>query len=428
MKKRVVLTIFLVLLALVAAAIARNLSFGRNRLDTAVPVRSHTVVRGVLSDRVSGNGSFKADTAVGVGSQVSGEVQAVLVKEGDLVRKGDLLLKLKDGDYALNVEKLKAALDNARRGASQSLVTLRAQYRSARATLDDAQRLYGRNKELLASKAISEDSFQKSEQAQASAAVALQSAREQLNLRCGLPLSAEPPLSSEGDAGIIESSPEVEQALLNVRSAEDSVTRCVITAPMAGTVTQVKPSVGDTVAPSTPLVRIETLSSMLAEIQIDEVDIGKVHEGQAAEITSDSLLGARLSGTVVSIAPTITSLGSARASVVRVRIDPTALILRSGASCTARIVTSMKSDALTVPLSGFFAEEASTIAYVLEPLPAGKGARRTEVFRLVRREIKTGISDVNSVEVLSGLSEGERIAVGNLKLLRDGIYVTAKAE
>jgi HlyD family secretion protein len=358
---------------------------------------------------------------------VTGEVTSIRVSENSVVNAGDLLLTLRDDDYALAAQKTKASLASARNGVRQSLVTLRAQYRSAAAVLSDALRTFKKNKELYSSKSISEEIYQKSSDAVENAKVSLQSAREQLNLRCGSPLDAEPVLSSEGDDRIIESSPEVEQALLGVRSAEDNVRKCSITAPMTGTVTDVRPSVGDVVAPSTPLVKIETLDDMLAEIQVDEVDIGKIYLGQTAEITSDSLIGQTLHGIVKTIAPTVTSLGSTRAALVDVRVAREASILRSGASCSAKITTSTKPGALLIPLAAFVTEENAAFAYLLTPT-GKKNGKGMDVYLLSRRQIKTGVSDVNSVEIVEGLSEGDRIAAGNLKLLRDGIMVTARAE
>jgi RND family efflux transporter MFP subunit len=419
------------ILVLVAAVVVLNVTLRGSRYDTAIPVRGYVVARGKLEDRVSGNGTFVPRTSVTVVAQVSGEVQAILVKENDRVARGTVLLTLRDDDYRLTVAKMQAALDSSRRGVRQSLVTLRAQYRSAVAALTDARRTLDKNKELFAAKSISEEVYQRTADAVDSANVNLQSAREQLDLRCGLPLEAEPPLDSSKDDQIVEGSPEVEQALLSLRSAQDSLARCVVTAPAAGTVTRIQPSPGDVVAPSSPLVRIEDLADMLAEIQVDEVDIGKIHVGQSAEITSDSLIGVTLRGTVDTIAPTITSLGSTRVSLVDVRIDRTGLAadatLRSGASCTGRITTSIKQDALLIPLASFVTEENVTSVFALTS-SGKKSSGGVDIYQLVKKEIKTGASDVNAVEVTEGLAEGDRIAAGNLKLLRDGILVTLRKD
>lgn len=433
MKRRTVLYVIGAILILAAAVVILNLTLRGSKFDTAIPVRGFVVATGKLEDRVSGNGTFTPKSTVTVVAQVSGQIQSIMVDENDRVEVGTVLVTLRDDDYVLTLRKMKASLDSVRNNVQQSLVTLRAQYRSAVSTLTDAQRTLDKNKELFAGKSISEEVYQRSSDALESAQVNLQSIREQLDLRSGLPLDAEPSLDGSKDGEIIEASPEVEQALLSVRSAQDSVDRCTITAPAAGTVTKVEPSVGDMVAPNSPLVRIEDLRDMLAEIQVDEVDIGKIHVGQPSEITSDSLIGITLTGVVQTIAPTITSLGSTRVSLVDVRIDRTSLpktgdvTLRSGASCTGRITTSIKQDALLIPLASFVTEENVTSVFAMTPTgmknPAG-----ADVYKLAKREIHIGSSDVNNVEVVTGLTAGDKIVAGNLKLLRDGILVTLRQD
>jgi HlyD family secretion protein len=429
MKRRTVLYIIGGILVLVAAVIVLNVTLRASRWETAIPIRAYTVARGTLEDRVTGNGTFVPRTSVTVAAQVSGEVEDVRVRENDRVRPGDVLLTLRSDDYVLSEQKAEAALDSARRGVRQSLVTLRAQYRSAVAGLSDAQRTFDKNKELYSAKSISEETYQRSSDAVDSARVSWQSAREQLDLRCGLSLDADPPLDASGDDKIVESSPEVAQALLTLRSTRDSVARCTITAPAGGTVTKVTPSAGDMVAPGSPLVRIEDLADMLAEIQVDEVDIGKIHLGQTAEITSDSLIGTTLRGTVDSISPTVSSIGATRVSLVDVRIDTAAarVVLRSGASCSAKITTSIRRDALLIPLASFLDEENVTSVFLLTQT-GRKNAAGGEVYQLARKTVTTGTSDVNNVEVLTGLAEGNVIAAGNLRLLRDGILVTIRQD
>lgn len=426
--KRHVLRYFLVGIGiLAAAAVILNFSFLRKRYDTAVPVRVHQVATGSLEDIVSGNGSLKPRTTLNVAPQVSGEVRSVPVREGDEVSKGAVLLTLRADDYVLNYDKAASALEVTRRNVSQSLVTLRAQYRSASASVSEAKRTYEKNRELFGAKAVSNDVFQRSEDAYKTAQANEQSAREQLNLRCGLALDAEPLLSADRDAQVIESAPEVAQAQLNLRSAEDTVRKCTVVAPDSGTVTMVKPTVGDFLQAGVVAVRVESLNDIAAEIQIDEVDIGQVQVGQKAEITSDSIIGQVLTGTVTSVAPTVSTLGNTRVSLVRIQIEPLASPLKAGASCKAKIRTRTKQDVLLLPLTAFIAEESSSYVYRLKPL-SQKTSKGEEVFELEKATIQIGVSDVSSVEVTSGLSAGDEIAVGALKLLRAGLRVTVKAE
>lgn len=433
MKKRAWLLVLIVsLVVLAAATVVLRFTLRGSRYETAVAVRAQVVARGRLEDRVSGNGSFVPRTSITVVAQVSGEVVQVAVREGERVAAGAVLVRLRDDDYVLARDKARAALESARRGVAQALVTLRGQYRSAAASLADAKLALDRNRELFATKAISEDTLQRSQSAYEAAELAVRSLREQLALRTGDPLEAEPRLDASRDAEIIEASPEVEQASLAVRSAEDSIRRCTVVAPVAGTVTMVKPSLGDLAAASTPLARIETLDDMLAQIQVDEVDVGKIREGLAVEVTSDSLIGTTLTGVVESIAPTISTVGATRVSLVKVRIAGTAdggppPVLRAGASCRARIRANVRQDVLVVPLSAIVTEDGLSYVYALSPTGATNRAG-AEVFALSRRELRTGASDVTAVEVLSGVAEGERVATGSLRLLRDGILVTVRGE
>jgi hypothetical protein len=187
---------------------------------------------------------------------------------------------------------------------------------------------------------------------------------------------------------------------------------------------------------------------MRAEVQIDEVDIGKLSVGNAAEITSDSLIGSTLEGLVTSIAPTIASAGSTRVSTVKVSIRASVLQLRSGASCSVRITTQTKADVLNIPLTAFLSRANAEHAFVLVPLSEGettaakaavqgapaaqsdgttqqKGAKPI-VYRLEERTIKTGVSTINSIEVKTGLNEGEMVANGSLNQLHSGMLVTPK--
>ena len=430
-KNRTAPYVFAAIGVLVVAVVVVNFTLRGSRYDTAIPVRTITVAKGRLEDRVSGNGTFKPETSVTVTSELSGVAQSVGVKENDYVEEGGLLLKLRDDDYTLSAQKARAALAVSRNSVRQSLVSLRAQYRSAQATLTDAERTLRNNTDLLAAKSITQEAYQKSSDAYDNAKVNLQSSKEQLDLRCGLAVTEDPPLDPSGDDQIVENSPEVEQSLLAVKSADDNVNKCSITAPIAGTVTDVKVNEGDLVSPNVPLVEIQTLGDMLAEIQIDEVDIGKLRVAQSADITSDSLIGQTIKGTVSSIAPTVTSLGSTRVSLVDLRIDRTGLtpgsVIRSGASCTARISTNIKEGALLVPLAAFVTEQNVSSVYLLTG--TGKtNAQGEAVYLVSKKQIETGVSDVNDVEVTKGLAEGDVIVAGSLNLLRDGIMVTVRKD
>ena len=280
----------------------------------------------------------------------------------------------------------------------------------------------------------------------------LKSAKERLNLTMGLPLGGEPVLDDADDDRIIAEFPEIIQAELAVKTAQKNLNNCTVTAPISGTVTRILLEEGRIAGPNTPLVVIEALDDMIAEIQIDEVDIGKIKRSNLAEVTSDSLLGKTLRGTVESISPVIQRVGNTRMTEVKVAIRPEGNQLKSGASCTVRISTTTKEAALIIPLTAYTAEDDKIYVFVLErkeedpgTLPAAEGsseevsaglsadssgadataaglvAAAAPLYELTRREIEIGIITVNQVEVTSGLSEGELLAIGNQSLYREGL-------
>jgi RND family efflux transporter MFP subunit len=403
-----------------------TLTFRGRRGASAIPVEAQAVSRGALEERISGTGSFVPEESATVYARVSGSITSVRANEGSLVTTGDVLLLIDDTDYRLAVNQAQVALESARRSVRQALVSLRAGYRGAASALAQARRAYEKNQELYASDALSEEALTQSREAYENARVNYQSAREQLNLRAGRPLDMEPVMESDEDAVIIAEAPEVVQARLSLQSARLSLERCTVRAPIAGTVTHVMPKEGDLVAPSSPLARVESLDVMLAEVQIDEVDIGKIAPGNAAEITSDSILGQTLTGTVRNVPPTIQSVGSTRVSTVTIGITTTDVPLKAGASCTARIVTEVKDDTLTVPITGFITRSDRVFVYVLQPEEGEQDG--SPLYRLERSPIELGISSVSEVEVTSGVEDGDLIAVGNLEVLRDGLLVVVEGD
>ncbi len=430
MKPRAFRVILIVVGAAAIAAVALTLINRANKAGQALPIETYTVQSGSLVEQITGTGTFKPQVEATITARVTGQIVSIPAQEGDRVSPGQILLQIDPSDYRLAVEQAQSALETTRRNVRQSLVTLRASYRSAVTGFDQAKRAYEKNKELFAGKAISGDELKMSEDSFTSASVNLQSAREQLNLRLARPLASEPILDPSGDNAIIEASPEVVQARLSLKTALNNLDKCTVRSPVEGTVTAVTPSLGDIVALNSPLVKVEDLSKMLAEVQIDEVDIGKLGTGNVAEVTSDSLIGHTLNGRVVSVAPTISTVGSTRVSTVKVSIDPAGLQLRSGASCSVKVTTQTKENVLNIPITGFISRGGGERVYVLKPLDATSQGRdrpgAPKIYRLEEHTITTGISTINSIEVKSGLVEGEIIANGTLNQLRVGMLVTPK--
>jgi multidrug resistance efflux pump len=432
MARRLIIgTILIAIVAVVAVTLLKRGS-GADQLV----LDYYRVKTDVMEERISGTGTFVPRNASTVLAKVNGAVKTLRVDEGDRVRTGTILLEIDREDYEQNLESRRIALETTRRSARQNMLNLRANYQGALLKLDQAQRTYDNNKALYDAEGISEEVLRRSSDALLSAELSLKSARERLNLTLGASLTDEPALEDRGDDEIISGFPEMVQAALAVDTALKTLSHCTVRAPMGGTVTRVLLNEGGMAGAGTPLIVIEALDDMIAEIQIDEVDIGKIRPGNPAEVTSDSLLGATLYGTVESISPVIQRVGNTRMTKVEVAIDPGEHSLKSGASCTVRISATTKEQALVIPLTAYTTEGEQSSVFVLEQVGTvsspeagqGLGADVLRLYALKPREIELGIITINQVEVISGLAEGDLIAMGNQSLLREGLEGTLGTE
>ncbi len=418
----------IIAIILIAVAAVVTVSFlGKKGKESELVFDYYLVKTDAMEERISGTGMFVPRKSATVLAKVSGAIKTLRVEEGDRVRSGAVLLEIDAEDYEQSLESREIALESSRRSARQNLLSLRATYQTASLSYDQARRNYENNKALFEADGISEEVLKQSQDAFLNGELNLKSARERLNLTLGLPLTAEPVMDDGDDERIISDFPEIIQAELAVDTARKTLGYCTVHAPIDGTVTQVLLDEGRIAGPNTPLIVIEALDDMIAEIQIDEVDIGKIQKNYSAEVTSDSLLGKTLRGTVESISPVIQRIGNSRMTEVKVSISPEGNRLKSGASCTVRIAAQAKEAALVIPLTAYTAADEVIFVYVLKQKAIDTGTQTSAgvevpaLYVLEKREIEIGIITVNQAEVVSGLTDGEMLAIGNQSLFREGL-------
>jgi HlyD family secretion protein len=166
------------------------------------------------------------------------------------------------------------------------------------------------------------------------------------------------------------------------------------------------------------------LDDILAEVQIDEVDIGKLQVGQDVVLTTDSVRDAELRGRIARIPPAMTD----HLVAVQVDVDETSLPagahLLAGASCRARIEAELKRDVTAVPFAALLERPGGSVAFVAVPAEE-EGAG---LYRLQQRAVKLGASSIDEVEVAEGVAVGELVVVGSLSLLRDGLLVSRESQ
>ena len=341
-------------------------------------------------------GSLVFRQEVQLSPEVIGKVAEVLVKEGDKVEKGQVLLRLDRTSYAAQVAQQEANRRSAAIAIDRAGINLANQQRN----FERAQRLY-KDKYIDVSKY--DDAMHQVELAK----VELRSSRETL-----------------------------EQASALLSQAREHLAKTEVRSPIAGTVTAVPIKVGETAVASatsiagSSLMTIADVGSIMAEVNVDEADIARVAVGQKAKVFPAAFPDKPVDGQVESVAmapkPTLPGNNQGRNYIVKLRLEDASLALRSGMTARVEIAAGGSAPRPAIPIQAILSEEApgtkdrvKNVNYVFV-VADGKAKKKI---------VELGLSDDSNQEVTKGLAVGENVAIGPARLLRqlrDGDLVTAK--
>jgi HlyD family secretion protein len=438
---------------LVVAALGGGVFYGIRRSRAGIEtVQTDQVVRQDLAATVTASGEVKPRYYVNIGANAMGRITEILVKEGDRVRKGQLLAKLEAIQAHADLEAQKAALSSAQadaaaaeaalQAADENLKTIQASVDRARADAERARLDFERATQLLAAKLIARQEYDQQRAANESAAAALREAEARL--------AQARAQRAQTASQVASAQKRVAQSQATVVRVNDVVDKYQSFAPLDGIVTNLPVRVGETVVPgiqnssASLIMTIADMSLITAEVRVDETDIISMRLGQPAEVTIDAMPNRTFKGHVIEIGNTaiLRSTGMARRKApsssqeakdfkVVVALDSPPEDIRPGLSCTAKITTATRQNALTIPIQALTTRDKAD----LEPRSAGsantaaaatKKAAREEVQgvfvvsggRVAFRELKTGITGATDIEVAEGLKEGEEIVVGPYKVIR----------
>jgi HlyD family secretion protein len=393
----------LVVGGVVAFSVTRD---SRNR----VPVQIQKVGKSDLVSVVSASGEVKPKRFVNVSANVSGRITQLLVKEGDAVRRGQVLARIDSTRFAAGERQSAAAVQAAGADAER-----------AEADLEASRLAYERSRKMHAEKLISDQDF---EQAQA-----------ELKMK---------------QASLSALRRRVAQQAAGLESNRDDLEKTIVVAPMDGVVTNLQKEEGEVVIGAqsfqpTVIMTVGDLSSFEVEVLVDETDIRYISIGQPAEIRVDALEGIKVSGEVTEIGSSAIPRGGAQATQatsnqakdfkVAVTIKDPSPALRSGLNATAEITTARKEKVLAIPIQAVVVRGVGKDGKVIDPEalqasegePGGpsveKGEEKEGVFvvnggQVAFRPVKTGIIGETDIEVVEGLKEGDEIVTGAYKTLR----------
>jgi HlyD family secretion protein len=408
-------------------------------------VQTGKVQRQDLATVVSASGEIKPKTYVNVGANAFGKITHLYVREGDRVKKGQLLAQLENVQSSADVNANEASLQAAETdalAADAALKTSQADLLRAQADYDRNKLDWDRAQSLFKDGLISRSDFDSRRNAWATADAGLVQAQARV---------------AQAKAQKDSANKHITQGRANLTRVTDVLHKTSYNAPYAGVVTNLPVREGETVvmgiqnAPGSTLMTIADMSIITAEVMVDETDIVNVNLGQPAEVTIDAIPKKIFHGTVseigdnaivrssgVSTSQQATASEEAKDFKVVVNVQDAPLDLRPGLSTTAKITTATRSSVLSVPIQALTLRTKAQIeqqnnapgsVHAAAPVAkevASKGKKDDDVqgVFVIRNKkavfipVATGITGTTDIEVLDGLKEGDEVITGSYKVLR----------
>jgi HlyD family secretion protein len=420
-----------IILVVVAGAGAMIAS---KKKEKPIPITTEKSIRKTITQVVTATGKIQPEIEVKISPEVSGEIIEMPVKEGQSVRRGELLLRIKPDTYRAQVESQQAALQGTRSASSQ-----------ARAELAKAQEDFDRAESLFKKGLLAETERNAARTKLAIAKAALDSANFEIR-------------RSEGA----------------LRQTGESLSKTLIYAPSEGTISSLTSRVGERVVGTsqfagTEVMRIANLDNMEARVNVNENDVVNVKIGDTARISIDAYPDRKIDGVVREIASTaLTKNAGTQEEVtnfeVKIRISDRSVKLRPGMSATADIETDTVTNVVAVPIQSVTvrnldsnlspeerekrdarraAQDSENRAAVTNETLDKQRAReqRDKLQRVVfvkegdkvsMKKVTTGISDSNHIEIKSGVEPGEEVVSGSYtaisRKLKDGMKVVIEKD
>jgi HlyD family secretion protein len=430
-------------------AIGASIAYHQATKDI-VTVQTGKATKEDLVSLVTASGEVTPKTYTNVLGEGFGKITDIVVKEGDWVKRGDILLKLENIQPGADVEAQRAGAT----AAEAAIKSAEANYRSSvadveqrKADFERAKLDYERGKELFKEGLIPKSDYDTKVSAYDGAKAALDSAQARVQ-------------QNRAELDRARSTLEQNQAMLT--RSKDVLRKTTYTAPIEGLVSFISVRVGENVvpgiqnSPGSYLMTISDMSVVTAEVKVDETDIVNVKNGQEADVTIDALPGKTFKGHVTAVGDQAVLRSSGLATTqstassqeakdfkVTVTLDNPPEGLRPGLSTTARIRTAEEKDALAIPLQALAVRTRKDLEEAREemskkssggsvtlaaPKPSAPGfdPKKEEiqgVFVIRGKhvdfvQVETGITGVTDIEVKSGLQPGDEIVTGSYKALR----------
>jgi HlyD family secretion protein len=436
------ITLAVVAALLVAGGVAGGLRWSRRNLVT---VQTGVAIRGDLTAVVTASGEIKPRNYINLGANAQGPITELLIKEGDRVRKGQVVARIEHIQPAADVEAQRAAVASAVADANafeaalktqdQAIATAQATLDKSKSDLELARLNFERYDQLYKQQLIARQEYEQMKATFTSGEATVRASAAQV---------------SQAQAQRAQMTAQLASAQRRITQAEAGQTRLAdvlakfdVVAPIDGMVTNLPVRVGETVVPgiqnsaASTVMTIADMSLITAEVKADETDIVSVQVGQEATITIDAMPNRVFRGKVIEIGNTAilrssglaasqsaTSSQEAKDFKVVIALDDPPDEIRPGLSCTAKIVTATRRDVLSIPIQALTVRKKSELETASGVPSARAQSEEVQGVFLVNngraefRKVETGITGPSDIEVTAGLQPGEEIITGSYKVIR----------
>lgn len=394
--------------------------------EVGFEVNTQRVELKTITETVSASGKIQPEVEVKISPDVSGEIVDLYVKEGQEVKKGEVLCKINPLLYISNKERTQASVNTSK----ANLANAKARLLQSKAVFVNTELTYNRNKKLFDQGAISEAEFENSKSQYESAKADVEAAVQTVSA----------------------SDYNIKNAVASLEEASNNLDRTIIRSPVDGKVSKLNVEKGERVVGTsqmagTELLRIANLNEMEVVVDVNENDIVKIHLNDTTLIEVDAYLGQKFKGIVTSIANSANTNGTSADQItnfeVKIRIlrDSYSHLLnnkqdnnspfRPGMTATVDIQTKTIKNVLAVPIEAVTLRTDTTSENKISKKNKKDGGEEEKdknnkeeaielVFifengKAVIKPVKTGIQDNNFIQLLSGISKGDEVIVGPYK-------------
>lgn len=413
--------------------------------EEGIRVSAEKAVMRTVIETVNASGKVYPEVEVKVSPDISGEIVELNVNEGDSVRKGQILARIYADIYLTQRDQVQAGVNQSK----AQLMNSQANIAGLKATYENAKVIYERQKKLFAEKVISRSELELSQQNFLTTEASYNAAMQGLK---------------SGEASI-------KSAQAQLDKADKDLSRTVITSPMDGRISLLNVKKGERVAGNsfnvgTEMMRVADMSSIEVRVDVGENDIPKVKLGDTALVEVDAYNTRKFKGIVYKIANPNTGLTSSGSSAevtnykvhIRLLVSSYADLIKSnrgfpfrpGMSANADIQTKTKNNVLSIALNAVTTRDKKSDKAPSDKKTDDKPDQNNvksvsfddgieEVVFVLQKDnkvkkvkVKTGIQDLNNIEILEGLKEGDEVITGPYsivsKTLKDGNLVTVVAK